>query len=461
MFTQDYPSQVVTDGFSSLHGLSFFVRQGPAAKSLSSWERERGWKKTKNCILDKLLAEDFAVFPAASRRGSPSFLSAFWLSVLSSIFEAEYRTNMKPMHGLVPSAGYGLSECETLDSDPDLPRSNLIIWHLPPKKISFVWEYLRDVKGCFTVCQLDDSTDWCHQDRIPPLSSKPTKFEETHEIQTEPRAGFSHMCGGKAGCSHLSRWLSCNLQTKFDGLMTQPPGQMNVTIGWFDDFCCFHLGPSKHLYKNPEMPTTTGPVGQPHGAPVVPNFQKLPANVKTEVETKWGHRYVVGPPSAPLFHLSKKTRGGSGIHEPCWRPHACHAAWRKVRISPYKFSWMTWNDTKGVQIVELFWTHHSHIGRQECVRQSNQPCLSCLWKGISMHIMHLLLEIHWPSKVEGYFANAAGLSLPRRFEAFSLPWSIQPKLTTLHLSLQTWLWDLKNLQNQVILLPFAFWKLRC
>lgn len=235
----------------------------------------------------------------------------------------------------------------------------------------------------------------------------------------------------------------------------------NVTIGWFDDFCCFHLDPSKHLYKNPEMPTTTGPVGQPHGAPVVPNFQKLPANVETEVETKWGHHYVVGPPSAPLFHLSKKTRGGSGIHEPCWRPHACHAAWRKVRISPYKFSWMTWNDTKGVQIVELFWTHHSHIGRQECVRQSNQPCLSCLWKGISMHIMHLLLEIHWPFKVEGYFANAAGLSLPPRFEAFSLPWSIQPELTTLHLSLQTWLWDLKNLQNQMILLPFAFWKLRC
>ena len=177
------------------------------------------------------------------------------------------------------------------------------------------------------------------------------------------------------------------------------------------------------------------------------NFQKLPANVKTRGGDQMGPPLRRRPSlRSPVPSERKHAVGLASTNHVEGHMHVMQHD-EKYVFRHTKFSCMTWNDTKGVQIVELFWTHHSHIGRQECVRQSNQPCLSCLWKGISMHIMHLLLEIHWPSKVEGYFANAAGLSLPRRFEAFSLPWSIQPKLTTLHLSLQTWLWDFKNLQN--------------
>ena len=74
----------------------FFRSSGPCSEISSQLREGERIKPIKcKCILDKLLAEDFAMFPAASRRGSPSFLSAFWLLVLSGILEAEYRNNMK------------------------------------------------------------------------------------------------------------------------------------------------------------------------------------------------------------------------------------------------------------------------------------------------------------------------------------------------------------------------------
>ena len=131
MFTQVCQSHCVTDCFSSLHGPSFFVRQGPAAKSLNSWEKERGKKQKNehvfltNCWLKTLLCSRLLpgeVHPPFCQPFGCWFCPAFSKRNIETIWNQAW-----------PGASYGLSECETLDSDPDLPRSNLIIWHLQKK----------------------------------------------------------------------------------------------------------------------------------------------------------------------------------------------------------------------------------------------------------------------------------------------------------------------------------------
>ncbi len=102
-----------------------------------------------------------------------------------------------------PGASYGLSECETLDSDPDLPRSNLIIWHLQKKKRSSIWDMSRDVlqfaNSMIGVTKTDILSARNRPSLKKPMRSKPNLRRKAGALS-----------------SHLSRWLSCKLQTKFD-----------------------------------------------------------------------------------------------------------------------------------------------------------------------------------------------------------------------------------------------------